>query len=77
MRTAKEFLRQFIVVGYDVHEPTIIAAMKEFALEVAKEALKNAAENATITGNWDSKIGDVIHSVDKESILSHDNIPEL
>ncbi|WP_312189755.1 hypothetical protein [Sphingobacterium sp.] len=52
-------------------------AMKEFALEVAKEALRNASENATITGNWDSEICDVIHSVNKESILSHDNIPEL
>ncbi|QQT43332.1 Uncharacterised protein [Sphingobacterium multivorum] len=50
---------------------------KRFALEVAKVSLKNAAENATITGNWDSEIGDVIHSVNKDSILSHDNIPEL
>ncbi|MGJ1360392.1 hypothetical protein ACR79K_27170 [Sphingobacterium siyangense] len=50
---------------------------KRFALEVAKVSLRNAAENATITGHWDSEIGDVIHSVNKDSILSHDNIPKL
>ncbi|WP_286709983.1 MULTISPECIES: hypothetical protein [Sphingobacterium] len=51
--------------------------MKEFALEVAKVSLKNAANNAKITGDWDNEAHDVVHSVDKKSILSETNIPKI
>ena len=50
---------------------------KRFALEVAKVSLKNAADNAKITGDWDNEIHDVVHSVDKKSILSETNIPKI
>ncbi|HBW80753.1 MAG TPA: hypothetical protein DEF78_11780 [Sphingobacterium sp.] len=60
----------------DIEIVTDIVA-KRFAIEVAKEALNNAADNAKITGDWDNEIHDVVHSVDKESILSETNIPKL
>jgi hypothetical protein len=77
MKTAEEILKENTGHAHGLMDAMVIKSLKEFALEVAKEALRNAADNATITGNWDSEISDVIHSVDKESILSHDNIPEL
>ncbi|WP_333577842.1 hypothetical protein [Sphingobacterium sp.] len=52
-------------------------AMDSYALEVAKVSLKNAADNAKITGDWDNEAHDVVHSVDKKSILSETNIPKL
>lgn len=45
--------------------------MKDFALEVAKEALRNAADNATMEPNG------MLLQIDKESILSETNIPDL
>ena len=50
--------------------------MKEYAKEVACEALKNAAENARTnkvgnSGSWYDA------GVDKQSILDENNIPEL
>lgn len=60
----------------DIEIVTDIVA-KRFAIEVAKEALKNAANNAKITGDWDNEAHDVVHSVDKKSILSETNIPKI
>ena len=84
MKTFLEHLKHNVSPSYTLREildnltdDQIINEVNEYALEVAKETLRNAAENATITGNWDAEIGDVIHSVHKESILSHDNIPKL
>jgi|GEM_PF-1831292 len=77
MKTAEEILKENTGHAHGLMDAMVIKSMKEFALEVSKEALKNASDNASVTGDWDNEIGDVIHSVNKESILSHDNIPEL
>ncbi|MDR6734142.1 hypothetical protein [Sphingobacterium sp. 2149] len=53
---------------------------KRFALEVAKESLSNAADNVSMKmkdNAYELDLMDDILEVDKESILSHDNIPEL
>lgn len=44
---------------------------KDFALEVAKEALRNAADSATMEPNG------MLLQIDKESIISETNIPQL
>lgn len=65
----------------------IIEAMKEYAIEVAKEALKNASDNAefiaehqfyeeTIKDRVDN-VGSHLVFIDKQSILSETNIPKL
>jgi hypothetical protein len=50
-------------------------AMNVFAAEVAEEALKNAAENSTVTAIQRDGFCDYI--ADKESILNENNIPKL
>lgn len=55
---------------------------KRFAIEVAKEALRNAAENAEIEDYPDPNHGgygqpEYYSRVNKESILSETNIPKL
>lgn len=50
---------------------------KRFALEVAKEALKNAADNAKLDAEWSYSVNDVVHSVDKQSIIDENNIPKI
>lgn len=78
MKTAEEILKKNTGHAYGlIMDAMVIQSMKEFALEVAKEALKNAADNTKITGDWDNEIHDVVHSVDKKSILSETNIPKL
>lgn len=51
--------------------------LEDLVNKVGKETLTNAANNATVTADWDDEIGDVVHSVDKGSILSETNIPKL
>lgn len=63
-----------------------VQAMKEFALEACKEVLKNASENARMKvhdGHFKSdslsehiQIGANNIQIDKESILSENNIPK-
>ncbi len=77
MKTAEEILKNNTGHAHGLMDAMVIKSMKEFALEVAKEALKNAANNAKITGDWDNEAHDVVHSVDKKSILSETNIPKL
>lgn len=57
----------------------IYRLINEFAINVAKEALKNASENAKTTQTHSSDgIFDVYKTiVDKQSILNESNIPKL
>lgn len=50
---------------------------KRYALEVAKQTQINCANNAKLDVQWSFKHMDVIHSVDKKSILSPSNIPNI
>ncbi len=69
MKTAEEILKKNTGHAYGlIMDTMVIQSMKEFALEVAKEALRNAAENA-IVDDW--------AEINKESILSETNIPKL
>lgn len=77
MRTAEEILKKWHTplhgIG-EIAELQIVEAMKEYAIEVAKETLKNVSENVkTIVYN---EI-DEIYEIDKRSILNESNIPTL
>lgn len=81
MKTAEEFyIERFGGGGYTTRrspsKANVIAAMNEFAKEVAREALKNASENADTIEIPDA-YGSTIDVVDKQSILDESNIPEL
>ncbi len=46
MRTAEEILKENTGHAHGLMDAMVIKSMKEFALEVAKEALRNAADRA-------------------------------
>lgn len=72
MKTAEEILRKWYNPLNRVSllaELQIVGAMKEYAKEVAKEALKNASERDGVELT--------LKYVLKESILDESNIPEL
>lgn len=78
MKTAEEILKKHWNANDNNHDfddmyvgehKAILDSMKEFALEVAKEALRNAAEVV----NWNFNGG---HDC-KQAILSENNIPKL
>lgn len=80
MKTAKTILREMIDIEDPLDEKVVIAAMKYYAKEVAKEALKNAAENGKAETVGDSPsvwYCSCKPQVDKKSIISETNIPEL
>ncbi len=60
--------------SYEIEHHWIIVT-KRYAIEVAKEALRNAAENSTVTAIQREGFCDYI--ADTESILSETNIPKL
>lgn len=67
----------FVNAGFIwVVQPFNDEATKRFALEVAKDALRNAAENARLDYQY-FQFEDAIPFVNKESIISETNIPEL
>lgn len=58
--------------------------MTEYAVQVAKQALKNAAENCTLVEENGRDRGSIVYdyydnrvSISKESILNKNNIPEM
>lgn len=46
MKTAEEILKTNTGHAHGLMDAMVIKSMKEYALEVCKEALKNASENA-------------------------------
>lgn len=94
MRTAEEILKVITCNGCrEIEEERALQAMREYAIEVAREALKNAAisskvlvegelttNSKTLFTLFDKGMGGVVRrkvSVDKQSILSDKNIPEI
>lgn len=93
MKTAREILNNdyykelhsgnsFDICNYN--RELIIESMKEYAIEVAKEALRNGSENAKLVDNdgdlfdrfFDSGINNFCF-VHKDSILDENNIPKI
>ncbi|MGJ1414057.1 hypothetical protein [Sphingobacterium multivorum] len=65
--------------GYSMHKDIDIVVdevAKIFAIEVAKEALINAANNARLSATR-LELSTFQGTIDKESILSETNIPKL
>lgn len=50
---------------------------KIYSLEVSKESLKNASENGKVILSYDTLTNESVYLLNKQSILSLDNIPEL
>jgi len=83
MKTAEEILQKhcpsmsnlFLDSQGKNFRDRIVQAMKEYAKEVAREALKNAAENASLIESVPHSA--VYDTIDKQSILSDKNIPEI
>lgn len=79
MKTAEEILKNHISIdtnsGYKIGlNDTIINAMKEYAIEVAKEALRNASRNCT---DHFYNQGYSFDFLDQQSITTESNIPTL
>lgn len=74
MKTAEETLSKHYDVDNSVDERAIVKAMKEYAIEVAKEALRLASENVTFITYRD---GSLSSTIDTDSILSENNLPKL
>ena len=76
MRTAEEILKVITCNGCrEIEEERALQAMREYAIEVAREALKNASENAILIESVPHSA--VYDTIDKQSILDESNIPEL
>lgn len=75
MKTAKAILREMIDIEDPLDEKVVISAMKKFAKEVAKEALRNAADNVELKESIPHSA--IYDTIDKESILSESNIPKI
>ena len=80
MRTAQEILNNHYPLDFITERTreTVLKAMKEYAQEVAREALKNASERATTkqgycSDGWTPSV----RVVDKQSILNESNIPSI
>lgn len=83
MRTAQEYLREKglknpsidsgISGGGSAPRVRVSDAMKDYAKEVAKQALANASESALI--KYNEHFG--TRTIDKQSILNESNIPKL
>lgn len=69
------------VISNSEYIQTIITEVaKRYAIEVAKEALKNASENVKMKLKEDYKdlhMNNDWNEIDKQSILSETNIPEI
>lgn len=66
----------FIHAGFiQVVRPYNDEATRRFAIEVAKEALRNAAENVELKESIPHSA--IYDTIDKESIISESNIPKL
>jgi len=90
MVTPEEIIDRYdLSIDAEMYHP-FVEAMKEYAQEVAKEALKNASENVSYVcgssrkvkgkytescGKWCGGCDSVI--VNKQSILNESNIPTL
>lgn len=63
---------------YDLRQQDVDEVAKRYAIEVAKEALKNASENAITEQEYKSNgVYDYYKTiVSKQSILSENNIPK-
>lgn len=88
MKTAEEILKNHTGHAHGLMDYTVIEAMKEYAKEVAKQALINASESSTIKKSLlyhpKSILGEKCHetdefviTVDHESILNESNIPNI
>lgn len=76
MRTAEEILKVITCNGCrEIEEERALQAMREYAKEVAREALKNASDNACLIESIRNSA--VYDTIDKQSILDESNIPEL
>lgn len=75
MKKAKKILRKYFDADNNIDENAIITAMKEFAIEVAKDSLKNASENAYILITRGA--GYCHREISKRSIMDENNIPKL
>lgn len=76
MKTAEEILKVITCNGcMEIQEERSLQAVKEYAKEVAREALKKAAENACLIESIRNSA--VYDTIDKSSILNDKNIPEL
>lgn len=73
MKTAEEIYNQN---GCD-SKRDIIDAMKEFAIEVSKESLKNAANNVDPENCFRYSSERNTYDTVEQSILSESNIPKL
>lgn len=76
MKTAEEILKNNTGHAHGLMDAMVIKSMKEFALEVAKEALKNAANKARLSATR-QELSAFQGTIDKESILSETNTPKL
>lgn len=66
MNTAYDTIRKYAIASFDQFhriEELILDAMKEYGRDCAKQALKDAADNATLEPNG------MLLKVDKQSIL--------
>ena len=76
MRTAEEILKVITCNGCrEIEEERALQAMREYAIEVARESLKNASENAILIESVPHSA--VYDTIDKQSILDESNIPEI
>ncbi len=77
MRTAEEILQKWYTplhgIG-DIAHLQIVEAMKEYAIEVAKETLKNASDSF-YTSHEENKLDNVFTAINV--ISSETNIPKL
>ncbi len=77
MKTAEEILNKNTGHAYGlIMDAMVIQSMKEYAIEVAKEALINASNNARLSATR-LELSTFQGTIDKESILSETNIPKL
>lgn len=65
----------FVYWDFDELHNCIDDVMKEYAIEVAKEALRNASDNAELKESI--RHSAIYDTIDKNSILDESNIPQL
>lgn len=82
MKTFEEYLQEKCGATYDfrdmlnnIAEEEMLEEIHNFSKEVAREALKNAADNAYLIESIQNSA--VYDTIDKSSILNEKNIPEI
>jgi len=78
MKTAEEILNNHYPLDFITErvKEIVLTAMKEYAHEAAREALRNASENAMLRHDYqDYPISS--DWIDKNTILDESNIPTL